>query len=49
MGTIAKENFARGCEQLFKYDANTVKKIDQDEDCLTPLRTPSDHFPHWPE
>lgn len=44
MGTIAKDNFARGCEQLFKYDAGTVKKIDQDEDCLDTFADTSDHF-----
>ena len=44
MGAIAKDNFARGCEQLFKYDAGTVKKIDQDEDCLDTFADTSDHF-----
>lgn len=44
MGTIARENFARGCEQLFAYNEELTKKIYEDEDCLDQFADDSDHF-----
>lgn len=34
MGGIARENFARGCEQLLSYDEERTGSIDEDEDQL---------------
>ena len=44
MGAIAKENFARGCKQLSKYDEVMVKEINADEDCLDQFADKTDHF-----
>ncbi|MBP3304506.1 MAG: Na/Pi cotransporter family protein [Oscillospiraceae bacterium] len=44
MGTVARDNFARGCRQLFRYDAAAVKEIDQDEDYLDQFADTSDRF-----
>ncbi len=44
MGTLAKENFARGCAQLFQYDETGLAVIDQDEDSLDAFADDSDRF-----
>jgi len=44
MGTIAKENFARGCQQLLGYDEARNTVIDEDEDCLDRFADASDNF-----
>ena len=44
MGTIAKENFSRGCKQLFSYDASKLKEIDADENSLDEFADQSDRF-----
>ena len=44
MGNVAKENFARGCQQLFHYDESRLAEIDQDEDCLDQFADRSDRF-----
>lgn len=44
MGNLAKENFFKGCEQLFKYDESKCADIDIDEDCLDQFADRSDRF-----
>ena len=44
MGAIARDNFARGFQQLFKYDEAKVAEIDADEDCLDQFADQSDRF-----
>ncbi|MBP3674320.1 MAG: Na/Pi cotransporter family protein [Oscillospiraceae bacterium] len=44
MGTVAKENFAKGCDQLFHYDESKLGDIDADEDCLDQFADHSDRF-----
>ena len=44
MGTLAKENFARGCNQLFQYSEEDAKLIDTEEDYLDNFADSSDHF-----
>ena len=44
MGSLAKENFARGCNQLFKYSEDEAKLIDTEEDYLDNFADSSDHF-----
>ena len=44
MGTLARENFARGCNQLFKYSEEEAKLIDTEEDYLDNFADSSDHF-----
>ena len=44
MGTLARENFARGCNQLFKYNEEEAKLIDTEEDYLDNFADSSDHF-----
>ncbi len=44
MGSIAKANFARGCEQLFNYDAYGNAVIDQDEEALDQFADNADRF-----
>ena len=44
MGALAKENFARGCAQLFLYDESKLEEIDQDEKCLDDFADRSDRF-----
>ena len=44
MGAIAKENFARGCAQLFMYDESKLEEINQDEQCLDDFADRSDRF-----
>ncbi len=44
MGTLAKDNFARGCAQLFRYDESAVPEIDRNEDSLDYFADSADHF-----
>lgn len=44
MGVVARENFARGCAQLFHYDENQIAVINADEDCLDQFADRSDRF-----
>ncbi len=44
MGALAKENFARGCKQLFQYDESDVKQINEDEESLDAFADASDRF-----
>ena len=44
MGSIARDNFARGCEMLINYDDSKVAQIDEDEDCLDKFTDRADHF-----
>lgn len=44
MGVLAKENFAKGCRQLYKYNAEEAKEIDADEECLDQFADCSDRF-----
>ena len=44
MGALARDNFNKGCRQLFRYDAAVAKEIDLDEDCLDQFADSSDRF-----
>ena len=44
MGMVAKNNFAKGCEQLVRYDESQNAEIDADEDCLDQFADKSDRF-----
>ena len=44
MGVIAKNNFARGCEQLLHLDESKVEEIELDEQCLDDFADRSDRF-----
>ena len=44
MATIAKENFAKGCKQLVKYNEDELADIEADEDCLDQFADRSDRF-----
>ena len=44
MGVVAKENFAKGCNQLFKFDESKLADIDTDEECLDQFADQSDRF-----
>ena len=44
MGGLAKDNFAKGCDQLFKFDESQLADIDADEDCLDQFADRSDRF-----
>ena len=44
MGAIAKNNFAKGCHVLMKYDASAVAQINSDEECLDQFADHSDRF-----
>ena len=44
MGTIAKDNFAKGCKLLVDYDESAVGEIDEDENCLDAFADRSDRF-----
>ena len=44
MGDIARLNFAKGCEQLIRYDDTQLPDIDADEDCLDQFADRSDRF-----
>jgi len=44
MGALAKENFGRGCKQLFELDEQMVAVINEDEDHLDQFADRSDKF-----
>lgn len=44
MGTIAIDNFARGCKQLAVYDESVHPLIDDDENCLDQFADAADKF-----
>ena len=44
MGAIARDNFAKACQQLVSYDASLDADIDADEDCLDRFTDESDTF-----
>ena len=44
MGVIAKDNFAKGCMQLFAYDEALAKEIDENETALDAFADQSDRF-----
>lgn len=44
MGSVAKENFARGCKQLFAFDESEFPEIDADEECLDQFADHADRF-----
>lgn len=44
MGRVALENFARGCEQLSKYDESTHPEIDEHEEALDQFADRADRF-----
>ena len=44
MGALATKNFAKGCEQLLKYDESKLAEIDEDEECLDQFADRSDRF-----
>ena len=44
MGTIARQNFAKGCVQLITYDETQLPDIEADEDCLDQFADRSDRF-----
>jgi len=44
MGAAAKDNFARGCAQLFDYDASQDAEIVANEDCLDQFADRADRF-----
>ncbi len=44
MGSLARENFARGCRQLQRYNNGDVKEINADEDALDLFADQADRF-----
>jgi len=44
MGTLARTNFARGCQQFKGYDEELAKIINEDEDCLDQFADRADQF-----
>ena len=44
MGAVARENFAKGCAQLFKFDESKLAEIEADEECLDQFADHSDRF-----
>jgi phosphate:Na+ symporter len=44
MGAAARDNFARGCQQLFQYDAAMDSEIDANEECLDQFADRADRF-----
>lgn len=44
MGSLARENFARGCEQLLSYDEERTMIIDEDEDQLDQFADRANRF-----
>ena len=44
MGFVAKDNFAKGCAQLLKYDPSAFDDIDEDEDALDRFADAADRF-----
>ena len=44
MGNIARDNFAKGCKVLNKYDPVMVSEINKDEECLDQFADNADRF-----
>ena len=44
MGALARTNLQRGCEQLFRYNEDSIPLIDRDEEQLDQFADRSDHF-----
>ena len=44
MGELARVNFARGCDQLVKLDADKIVEIDEDEEHLDQFADRADRF-----
>ena len=44
MGNIARDNFAKGCKVLNKYDPLLVSEINKDEECLDQFADNADRF-----
>ena len=44
MGAVARDNFAKGFQLLFKFDESKVAEIDADEECLDQFADRSDRF-----
>ena len=44
VGTLAKENFEKGCRMLEKYDPAVAGEIDVDEDCIDEFTDRADRF-----
>ncbi len=44
MGAIARDNFAKGCKVLNKYDPVLVSEINKDEECLDQFADNADRF-----
>ena len=44
MGSVARDNFRRCCEQLINYDPDRSSEIDEEETCLDQFSDTADHF-----
>ena len=44
MGALAKTNFERACDKLFKYDESDLELIDRDEACIDQFADNADRF-----
>ena len=44
MGTVARDNFQRCCDQLLNYDPANSAEIAEEEDCLDQFSDTADHF-----
>ena len=44
MGALARDNFAKGFQQLDRFDPAVAAEIDADEECLDQFADHSDHF-----
>ena len=44
MGSIARDNFVKGCQMLVSYDEKVRAEMDQDEECLDQFNELSDKF-----
>ena len=44
MGTVARDNFQRCCEQLIHYDPARSAEIEEEESCLDQFSDTADHF-----
>ncbi len=44
MGSIARDNFARGCRQLLDFDQALVDEMNLDEECIDQFKDTSDKF-----
>ena len=44
MGTVARDNFQRSCQQLLDFDPSRSPEIDEEETCLDQFSDTADHF-----